>query len=96
MTTHSPHQTPAAASALVVPPVPHSSPTHDVSESFITALTTAVDHLEKALELGRTPTRILLPNGATVTAAQLRVWVAHHTARAQALRNQITAPHTDA
>jgi hypothetical protein len=64
-------------------------------QSFITELTTAMGHLEKALELSRTPARFLLPNGATVTAAQLHLWVAQHTARAQTLLDQITAAYND-
>ncbi|MBL1086741.1 hypothetical protein JK359_33080 [Streptomyces actinomycinicus] len=100
MTAHRPTRDPAAASALVVPLLPHAGTGSDAGgsggTSFITELAAAVDHLEQALELGRTPTRFLLPNGATVTEAQLRLWVAQHTARAQAALSQITPAHTDA
>ncbi|GAA2523125.1 hypothetical protein [Streptomyces longisporus] len=97
MTAHHAHG-PAAAAAVVVPLIPHAdsaSSTAAGTQPFITELTAAVGHLEKALELSRTPARFLLPNGATVTAAQLRLWVAQHTARAQTLLDLIAAPHTD-
>lgn len=97
MTAHRTHG--SAASAIVIPLVPHSEADSTAveagTESFITALTTAVRQLETALELSRTPAQFLLPNGATVTAAQLRLWVAQHTARAQTLLDRITAPYTD-
>ncbi|MFC7830925.1 hypothetical protein [Streptomyces sp. NPDC057375] len=54
-----------------------------------------MSHLEQALDVGRTPARFLLPNGATVTEAQLRLWVEQHTARAHSLLAQITAAYTD-
>ncbi|MFJ3310911.1 hypothetical protein ACIPSA_49880 [Streptomyces sp. NPDC086549] len=89
----------ARASAVVVPLIPlagtDSTTEATGAESFITELTSAVRHLEKALELGGTPARFLLPNGATVTAAQPRLWVAQHTARVQNLLDQITGPYTD-
>ncbi|MDX2762543.1 hypothetical protein [Streptomyces europaeiscabiei] len=89
----------SAASALVIPFVPRTEADATAveagTESFITALTTAVSQLEKALELSRTPAQFLLPNGATVTAAQLRLWVAQHTARAQTLLDRIASPYTD-
>ncbi|MER6075685.1 hypothetical protein ABT187_44400 [Streptomyces sp. NPDC001817] len=96
MTAHRPSQ----GSAPVVRLLPHTSTSSDAAgsgaRSFITELAAAVDHLEQALALGRTPTRYLLPNGATVTEAQLRLWVAQHTARAHAALSQITPAHTDA
>ncbi|WP_331736736.1 hypothetical protein OG426_55265 (plasmid) [Streptomyces canus] len=89
----------ATASAVVVPLLPRNEADNTAvetgTESFITALTTAVGQLEKALELSGTPARFLLPNGATVTAAQLRLWVAQHAARAQTLLDRITAQYTD-
>jgi hypothetical protein len=98
MTAHHAHAS-AAPSAVVVPLVPRpgagSTVAEASSESFVTELTIAVGHLEKALELGRTPARFLLPTGATVTEAQLSVWVTQHTAQAQNLLDQITAPYTD-
>lgn len=97
MTAHPTHG--SAVFADVIPLVPHgeadSTAVEAGTESFITALTTAVRQLETALELSRTPAQFLLPNGATVTAAQLRLWVAQHTARAQTLLDRITAPYTD-
>jgi hypothetical protein len=91
MTAHRP----AMASAVVIPLVPHAEADTTTVEaerqSFITELTTAMGHLEKALELSRTPARFLLPTGATVTATQLHLWVAQHTAQAQTLLDQITA-----
>lgn len=93
------HHGSAVASAVVVPLVPYADAGGTAAEagaqSFITELTTAVGHLEKALELGRTPARSLLPNGATVTETQLRLWVEQHTVRAQSLLTQITAAYTD-
>lgn len=97
MTAHHAH-TSAAPSTAVVPFAPHTGLSSTLAagpESFITELATAVDHLAKALELGRTPARFLLPTGTTVTAAQLGVWVTQHTARAQHLLDQITSPRTD-
>jgi hypothetical protein len=97
MTAH--HHESAVASAVVVPLVPYAdgggTAAEAGAESFITELTTAVGHLGKALELGRTPARVLLPTGATVTEAQLHLWVAQHTARAQSLLDQITAAYID-
>lgn len=99
MTTHRPRQGPAEATALVVALTPHACTHNDRAwtgtEAIITELTAAFGHLESALALGRTPARFLLPNGATVTAAQLRLWVAQHTSRVQALLDQITAPYTN-
>lgn len=89
---------PATTSAVVIPLVPHTeatTTTAGAAPSLITELTTAVGHLETALELSQTPAKFLLPNGATVTAAQLRLWVAQQAARAQTLLDQITAPYTD-
>jgi hypothetical protein len=97
MTAHRAHA-PATTSAVVIRLVPHAeaaTTTVAAATSFITELTTAVEHLETALELSRTPAQFLLPNGATVSAAQLRLWVAQHAARAQTLLDQITAPHND-
>ncbi|MFI6658167.1 hypothetical protein ACIBL8_21890 [Streptomyces sp. NPDC050523] len=91
MTTDHAHGA-ATASAAVVPLVPH---TEAGPASFITELTTAVGHLEKALELSRTPAKFLLPNGATVTAAQLRLWVAQHSTRAQQLLEGLASSYTD-
>ncbi|MFJ2008006.1 hypothetical protein [Streptomyces chartreusis] len=98
MTAHHAHVS-VMTSAVVVPLVPHAEVDNTAVEagtaSFIAELTTAVGHLEKALDLSRTPAQFLLPNGATVTAAQLRLWVAQHTARAQTLLDRITAPYAD-
>ncbi|MER6734653.1 hypothetical protein [Streptomyces puniciscabiei] len=98
MTAHRPSQGSAAATAVIVPLLPHTGPGRDATgtgaDSFITELTTAIGHLEKALKLGQTPARLLLPNGATVTAAQLSLWVTQHSARAQILLDHIKAPHT--
>jgi hypothetical protein len=90
MTTDHTHGS-ATASAAVVSLFPHPE---SGTVSFITELTTAVGHLEKALELSRTPAKFLLPNGATVTPAQLRLWVTQHSARTQKLLDQLAAPHT--
>lgn len=93
------HSGSAVASAVVVPLIPcadaSGTSAEAGAESFITELTTAVGHLEKALELGQTSARGLLPNGATVTEAQLHLWVAQQTARAQNLLDQITAAYAD-
>lgn len=89
----------AGAPAVVAPLVPFTeagcAAASARTESFITELKVAVSHLEQALEVGRTPARFLLPNGATVTKAQLRLWVEQHTARAHSLLAQITAAYTD-
>ena len=89
----------AGAPAVVVPLVPFTDAGCAVAgtraESFITELKVAVSHLEQAREVGRTTARFLLPNGATVTEAQLCLWVEQHTARAHSLLAQITAAYTD-
>ncbi|MGW4784868.1 hypothetical protein [Streptomyces sp. NPDC004230] len=86
----------AITSAVVLfPPQTGSNEDKVGTESFITELTAAVRHLHKALELSRTPAQFLLPNGAAVTAVQLRLWVAQHTARAQNLIDQISVAYTD-
>ncbi|MEU8810632.1 hypothetical protein ACN6LC_004506 [Streptomyces violaceoruber] len=89
----------AGAPAVVVPLVPFTAAGCAAAcaraESFITELTAAVSHLEQALEVGQTPARFLLPNGATVTEAQLCLWVEQHTTRAHSLLAQITAAYTD-
>jgi hypothetical protein len=93
------HYGSAVASAVVVPLIPYADAADTSAgvgaESFITELTAAVGHLEKALELGQTSARVLLPNGATVTEGQLHLWVAQQTARAQNLLDRITAVYAD-
>lgn len=89
----------AVASSVVAPLFRRPGAGHPAAavrtESFITELTSAMGHLERALEVGQTPARFLLPDGATVTPSQLDVWVAQHTARAQNILAQITALYAD-
>ncbi|WP_316782809.1 hypothetical protein [Streptomyces sasae] len=88
----------APAPAVVVPFTLNDSTSITAPESaasFIAELAAAVTRLEKALVLGRTPARLLLPDGATVSPVQLRLWVAQHTAQAQRLIGQIAASYAD-
>jgi hypothetical protein len=63
-----------------------------IETPFITELVAALGHLENAVQLAATPARLHLPNGATVSKAQMGVWVAQNTARIRSLLNQITDP----
>ncbi|EPH45355.1 hypothetical protein ABT390_35495 [Streptomyces aurantiacus] len=61
----------------------------------LTELAAAVRHVETAHRLGIPPGPVTLPNGATVSDQQARLWATQHTARLRALLDQITAqlPH---
>ncbi|MFF7764185.1 hypothetical protein [Streptomyces griseorubiginosus] len=89
---------PARSTAVVIPLVPRAEADTTAEAgtgSFIAELATATAHLEKALGLSQTPAQFQLPDGATVTAAQLCLWVAQHTARAQTLLDRLTASYPD-
>ncbi|MFD0287677.1 hypothetical protein [Streptomyces lutosisoli] len=59
---------------------------------FITELVAALGHLENAVQLAATPAKLHLPNGATVSKAQMRVWVTQNTARIRFLLEQLADP----
>ncbi|MEV2234992.1 hypothetical protein AB0H69_41405 [Streptomyces phaeochromogenes] len=66
---------------------------HEPSDEiwFVTELSAAMRHLETALRLSQGPERLLLPDGTTVSKAQLRLWVDRNTHRTQCLLNQLQA-----
>ncbi|MDQ1033498.1 hypothetical protein QF035_011080 [Streptomyces umbrinus] len=66
---------------------------HEPSDEiwFVTELSAAMRHLETALRLSQAPERFLLPDGSTVSEAQLRLWVDRNTHRTQGLLNQLQA-----
>jgi len=64
---------------------------HESAEGIwlITELGAAIRHLENALQVNRTPQRVQLPDGTTVSEAQLCLWVARNTDRTQLLLDRI-------
>ncbi|MGX1915324.1 hypothetical protein ACWIID_41910 [Streptomyces phaeochromogenes] len=66
---------------------------HEPSDEiwFVTELSAAMRHLEAALRISQGPERFLLPDGSTVSEAQLRLWVDRNTNRTQGLLNQLQA-----
>ncbi|MGA5454163.1 hypothetical protein ACPCVO_47035 [Streptomyces umbrinus] len=56
---------------------------------FVTELGAAMCHLENALRLSRGPEKCLLPDGTTISQAQLRLWVDRNTSRTQDLLDRL-------
>jgi len=73
----------------VTTPADSHEPTDEIW--FITELSAAMRHLETALQLSQSPERHLLPDGTTITEAQLRLRTDRNTHRTQNLLNQLQA-----
>ncbi|MBD0742990.1 hypothetical protein [Streptomyces sp. CBMA152] len=81
-----------------VPPVGgcvHVRHIQAIETPFITELVAALHHLTNAAALAVTPNALVLPNGNTVTAQQMSIWVAANTSSLLVQLDAVTARYPD-